>query len=901
LISSICETPAFGRIIQLLPLAKRFWSSKLDESNIARVVEILRPKLRVMSLDEAIREVAGFIDHSLLRGAKEHIEREAARIRILRDPPAIEKEGLANWYGGPGKDDRYWPPVFGAIAEKWKGSPALKQLDAASTRVVADLGNPHLPRFSARGLVVGDVQSGKTSNFTATIAKAADAGYRFFLVMSGTKNKLRKQTQERLFSDLVRLDLSGWLLLTDARRDFGNGIPMPASQVFTQDSQQRALVVVKKHSGRLNYLLNWLKACDPDLLLRTPTLIIDDEADEASINTAQAKEERSKVNSAIVEIIRVLPRVSFVGYTATPYANFFIDASAPEDLYPRDFIINLPSSPEYFGYERIFGRERTRFDESDADIDGYDMVRSVPEKEANLLKPGKKDSVFKVDLKSLTSLVSAIDWFLMASAARVVRGQVSQHSSMLIHTSQLTRVHTTFRKPIEQLLKERRTALQKGDDELRKKFEEQWDAECARVPASEFSLAAVEFSAIWENLDAVLQRVKVVIENSMSADEERLVYGQEPGTFIAVGGDVLSRGLTLEGLVVSYFTRSASTYDTLMQMGRWFGFRPGYGDLPRIWMTDDLKSNFYRLGGLDREMRQLIEKSYSGHVTPEHFAPLIRIHPNLAVTSRMKMSHSDVEQMRLSYGSTRSQTILFSRDKTWLQTNIDAAAGLVSAALASGSKLEPSSLPRRHVLRNIDAALILKFLETYRFHEDSWSLNSEAICKYIRSERDARSLDLWNVVVVTGEGDGEQVELGGTRFQSVIRSRLNAPDIPYANIKSLMSEDDALADMALADGRPEDIEAIIEARNKEMTRIGLLVLYPIDRTSPPRSPKKRKVGELVRIPLDSPLPVIGVGLVFPKSERSDSQSGVYVTQRLPREEVEVPEDVFDDDDVQVAQ
>jgi hypothetical protein len=338
-----------------------------------------------------------------------------------------------------------------------------------------------------------------------------------------------------------------------------------------------------------------------------------------------------------------------------------------------------------------------------------------------------------------------------------------------------------------------------------------------------------------------------------------------------------------------------------MQMGRWFGFRPGYGDLPRIWMTDDLKSSFYRLGGIDREMRQLIEKSYSGHVTPEHFAPMIRIHPNLAVTSRMKMSHSDVQQMRLSYGSTRSQTILFSREQAWLQGNIDAASALVSAAMASGSKLEASSLERRQVLRHVDAAFILKFLETYRFHENSWNLNSEAICKYIRAERDARSLDSWNIVVVTGEGGGEEVTLGGVQFRSVIRSRLNLPDIPYANIKSLMSEDDALGDMTLGDGRPEDIEAIIEARDEEMRRIGLLVLYPVDRTSTPKSPRKRKGGELVRLPLDAPLPVIGVGLVFPKSEKPDSQAGVYVTQRLPKEEVELPEDVVEDDDVQVTQ
>ena len=453
---------------------------------------------------------------------------------------------------------------------------------------------------------------------------------------------------------------------------------MSAGQVFTQDSQQRLLVVIKKHSGRLNYLLNWLRAADRDVLLRTPTLIIDDEADEASINTAKAKEERSKVNLAIVEILRLLPRVSFVGYTATPYANFFIDAGPREDLYPRDFIINLPTSPEYFGYEKIFGRERTRFDESDADIDGYNMIRSVPDAEAQLLRPTKGQTTFSLDLRRVGSLVTAVDWFLMASAARLVRGQASQHSSMLIHTSQRTNIHKMFREPVEKLLRSRAKAVESNDADLRKRYEVQWIAESAKVAASDFGLSPVKFVDVWSRLGEVFRRVEVVIENSMSMEEERLVYGQQPGTFIAVGGDVLSRGLTLEGLVVSYFTRSATTYDTLMQMGRWFGYRPGYGDLPRIWMTDDLKSNFYVLGGIDREMRQLIEKSYSGHVTPENFAPMIRLHPNLAVTSRMKMGRADLQQTRLSYGNTRAQTILFSTDKAWLQGNIDATSTLIS-------------------------------------------------------------------------------------------------------------------------------------------------------------------------------------------------------------------------------
>jgi hypothetical protein len=870
----------------------------VDESHISSLVEILKSKRRTTSLDEAVRELAGYIEIELLRAAKERLESEAERIRILRDPPAIEAAGISTWYAGPGKDDCYWPPVFRAFTARWKDSKALEDLDRASTRVVADLGNPHSSRFSGRGLVVGDVQSGKTSNFTVTIAKAADAGYRFFIVMSGTKNKLRKQTQGRLDSDLVGPNQEAWLSLTDVQRDFGDGMPMSANQVFTQYSRQRVLVVIKKNSTRLDYLLNWLRGANGDVLLRTPTLIIDDEADEASINAAKAKNERSKVNGLIVDIVQELPRVSFVGYTATPYANFFIDASSPKDLYPRDFIINLPSSNDYFGYERIFGRERTRFDETDADIDGFNMIRSVPEAEAKLLRPTKGQTNFNLDLRKSGSLVNAVDWFLMASAARLVRGQASQHSSMLIHTSQRTNIHKMFREPIENLLRSRAKAVASNDSDIRKRFEVQWIAESAKVASSDFRLEPVKFIDVWKQLGQVFQRIKVVIENSMSAEEERLIYGQQPGTFVVVGGDVLSRGLTLEGLAVSYFTRSATTYDTLMQMGRWFGYRPGYGDLPRIWMTDDLKSNFYVLGGIDREMRQLIEKSYSGHITPENFAPMIRLQPNLAVTSRMKMGHADLKETRLSYGDSRAQTILFAMDETWLKGNLEATSKLVSGCLEDGGGFGAGSLERRRVLKGVDASRVLAFLESYKFHENSWNLDSVALCKYIRTEREAGSLDFWNLVVVEGEGDGEEVTIGRERFGGVIRSRLNIPGVPYANIKSLMSEDDALADMDLDLGRPEGIEAIREARNEQLPKLGLLVIYPIDRQSQPKA-ARNKEGELVRVPLDAPLPTIGVGLVFPRSVSPDAQKGVYIQQRIAGEEVEEPEEAVEEDAIGV--
>ena len=445
-----------------------------------------------------------------------------------------------------------------------------------------------------------------------------------------------------------------------------------------------------------------------------------------------------------------------------------------------------------------------------------------------------------------------------------------------------------FKAPLEALLDARRRGFAAGDALLVDALRQRWEEECDRVDPAVFGNERLPFGRLLPELEAVAAATKVVIENSLSPEEERLVYGDVAGLFIVVGGDVLSRGLTIEGLTVSYFTRSASTYDTLMQMGRWFGYRPGHEEMPRIWMTGDLRSSFYELGGIDREMRQLIDRSYSGHITPAKFAPMIRVHPSLAVTSRMKMSRSTLIRQRLSYGSTRVQTILFSLQKEDLETNAVAASDLVAGAMADGAMLTPGSVGGCRLLRGVDAARVLNFLETYCFHEKSWQLNAEAICKYIRSERDSGSLDAWSVAVVEGDGKGETVKLGTMEFRSVIRSRLDIPGVPYANIKTLMSEDDALADIDLAGGRPQGIEDIIAHRNAVAPRVGLLVLYPIDRTSDPKAPTGGR--KAVRVPLGAPLPAMGVGLVFPQAVNPSSQEGVYVQQKIEPEEYEEPEE-----------
>ncbi len=855
-------------------------------------VVLIRQGLRKHGLEAATALVARTSRRpDLAAKAAALIQAEAVKFGLLKDPPAIERRDLERWYSGPSAEDQYWPAVRTYVEAKWNNVEAVDELDKASTKIVSDFGNPHGGDFSLRGLVAGDVQSGKTSNFTAVIAKAADAGYCLFIVLSGTKNKLRKQTQQRLNLDLVERDLTGWMWLTSDDLDFSQSGRSNAAQVLARAHSQPVIMVVKKIKSRLQRLADWLEFAPPDLRKRLPAVVVDDEADEASINTQKAKNKRAAVNAGILRILTALPKVTFVGYTATPYANFLIDAGDEEDLYPRDFIVPLKSGADYFGYERIFGRERTRFDESDEDIDGLDMIRPVPAAEADKLRDiglGKS----KLALSQLTSLRDAIEWFALATAARFARGQAGEHSSMLIHTSQRTAIHQVFRKPVKDWCTELRSAVVANQEGVKLRLKLMWEREQAAVPPTEFKNPQDSIEKVLSHLPDVLKRLRVIVENSMEPSEERLVYGEEPGVYVVIGGDVLSRGLTLEGLVCSFFTRSASAFDTLMQMGRWFGYRRGFEDLPRIWMTSELQSNFYEMGGIDRELRQLIQRVYSGTVTPRQYAPMMRKHPRLAITSRMKMQGPHVVR-EYSYGDRRVQTILFKhKDKAWLDANADATRTMLEQATQVGAKKSDSDRSGYVVVRGVPVELILQFIGSYQVHENSVDLNRDALVDYIQAEVAANSLRSWNIVVVQGaKGPGAKTTVlaDGFKVRNLIRSRIKG-DATYANIKSLMSQEDVAADFPSAIPGAATFDDVIAERNKINPKIGLLVLYPIDPTSSPANARSR-----VRVNLDAAAPVIGLGLVFPRAE-SGREHARYIQLKLPDATVESPDEEDDEED-----
>lgn len=795
------------------------------------------------------------VPEQVIDAIRTRFDAEVEQVKELTEPTVVERQGRPAWYLGPQPNDRYWPAIEKDLRSQGWPDDGIAALDDSSTKIVSLLNHPKEPTFRSRGLVVGYVQSGKTTSFTSVVAKAADRGYKFVIVLSGIHNGLRRQTQRRLEQQLVEPNPSHWHLLTGSDHDF---IPTanPASY-FGKASGTRVLCVVKKNGSVLRKLAAWLEAAT-QYLVDTPTLIIDDEADQATVAT-------KTINPLILRIMESLPRSVYLAYTATPFANLLIDPSA-EDLYPSDFVVNLPQPRGHFGTEVIFGRDASDGDDPDNPSDGHDMVRTVPDDDVAHVRPLKRADVDTFSPTLVDSLRDAIDYFLLVTAARRVRRTGNQHSTMLIHTSVNTAVHLSFRDPLRAHLTSITAALE-TESEL-ERLRMLWDQETKSVPAEEFDETKIQFDDLLAELPGVLRSCRVVMDNSHS--EDRLDYENGPIVAIAVGGNTLSRGLTLEGLAVSYFVRAVSAYDTLLQMGRWFGFRNGYADLPRIWMTDELADWFRHLALVEHEMRGDIDRYMTEPITPLDVAVRLRTHPALLVTARAKMKGA--VPAAASFGGRRLQTHYFTLDKDWLEGNIAAARSLVKAAVSEATEHEVHDT--RHVIRDVSYTTILDFLAAYSFHGD-WETTTELLTDYVQKRiRAAGTLRRWNIAVIGNPLDDRNAFTfaDGVTVGRVVRARLERGTVGNrVDIKTLMSRRDAAVDLP-GDHSRKNEEELKASRFDHAPDKGLLVLYAIDKDS--RTSRKSRQD------LAAPEHVIGVGLVFPKSQNGDTEAHGYIQADL---------------------
>lgn len=858
-------------------------------ASLSRQAQIYAEQIKVnqaagSSMDKAVQDVRMTFERLLgpdadreadIDAAHRHIRAELERPIEYLGGYSVRKTPRPEWYGGPKGSDRYWPKLRGYLTEikKWPADTVAK-IDETSSEIVGLLSNPAQTEFRGRGLVVGYVQSGKTANMTAVMAKAADAGYRFIIVLAGLTNSLRLQTDARFHADLIDRDQHGWRWHTTPV--INGDLALTAKPNFPVVDEVQ-LAVVKKNVTPLRKLRKMLQETPRNNLSRLPVLIIDDECDEASVNSSEY--DITSINKLIRQILHQLPRVQYVGYTATPFANVLInpyaDHGGMDDLYPEDFITSLPKPEGYFGAADLFGDDLLDADAEGGENSALDMIRTILPDEVPLLRPPSRaaQSTFQPELTP--SLEAALRYFLLATACRRIRGQDDQHSSMLVHTTVYTAVHRTTAELVGLWRQETLVQLANRDAQLLQELEELWSAETARLPAGRFKRTPVDFADLKPILHEVLEEIEIIVENGRS--DARLDYTSGPKKYIVVGGSVLARGLTIEGLMVSLFLRSSSQYDTLLQMGRWFGYRIGYEDLPRIWMPADLEGAFRDLARVELEIRDEIAQYVERKVNPKEVAVKIRQIPGMAVTAAGKMFHA--RRCDISFSNKHPQTIRFRhKDKDTVRENWNAASTLFSEAIGEGP-LE--TVDGGRLVRGVSHETVRSFLRAYKAEPN---FQKDEILDYLEKEVRRRDDPIrhWNVAVVEpARGDKAAVALGPLEdVRLSTRARMEELRDGAADIKALMSRGDILIDTELR--RAGSWEELKRARGEAIGEpVPLLLVYPIDRASEPR----KKGGD--RRALDAVDHLIGIGIVLP--DRGEAFS--YVSVALEQEDASETEDL----------
>ena len=528
--------------------------------------------------------------------------------------------------------------------------------------------------------------------------------------------------------------------------------------------------------------------------------------------------------------------------------------------------MDLPRPNNYFGAEALFGREAIDADDDDPSLNGLDMVRTVPHDELDGLRPKSAATRHEFTPYITPSLRDALNYFWLATAARRSRGDTDGHSGMLVHTTLYVDAHLKIKSMIEVFRQSRIALLREEDPVFLEDLKLQWDAEGETVDLPVDDPRWTSFEELKPFLESILDETVIPVENNQSA--ARLSY-EEPGSVqIVVGGNVLSRGLTLEGLTVSYFIRTSTAYDTLLQMGRWFGYRIGYEELPRVWMTDELSRYFHDLATVEREIRSDVLRYEVEKITPVDFAVRVRTHPKLSITAKSKMAHAVESQV--SYDGKRLQTILFrEKDSAWLLGNQSAARWLVEQAVNSGKSFG-ANLDTYRVARGISSSTVLEFLERYEVHPESHDVRTGLMSEYIRDQNSIGDLKDWNIVLATqleDRGRGTFDFGHGVSVPKVERSQQKKYEqYDYTSIGSLLVKLDWVADIENLPPKNELSHTVTEIIRGLRPRLnhGSLILYPIARDSEPAPGEKNR---RLRSPLNAVEDVIGLGVVFPETDR----------------------------------
>ncbi|MFA5501850.1 MAG: Z1 domain-containing protein [Sulfurovaceae bacterium] len=659
-------------------------------------------------------------------------------------------------------DPYFWNRYEKLLLQNGFAPPVVSSVDNVTDKIVGRLEDPYKKgKWYRRGMVVGYVQSGKTANFIGVINKASDVGYKLIIILAGMQESLRSQTQERVDEGYIGQDstkktdvdffesligVGGFnhekipYSFTDKYNDFDD-----KRNFRVQKYEDATILVVKKNARVLQKLRDWLQRNNSNIdgtISNLPLLMIDDEADHASVNTNDPEKDPTAINKRIREILKLFHRKCYLAYTATPFANIFIDPATEDsmygdDLFPRDFIISLDPPSNYIGSEKIFGGEPEELDivrtiGSDENIEDIIPLKHKKDQEVNELPK---------------SLEKAIYSHIVSKTIRLLRGQTNKHHSMLIHLSRFKDVQ----KEVYSLVVQFRQNIEKGvrysyklnnSEALKNSYMKALHT----VWETDFKTDYSDWNNIQEKLLEAAASMQVMLINGDSPDSLDYKAYKNGLNVIAVGGDKLSRGLTLEGLATSYFYRSTSMYDTLMQMGRWFGYRDGFADLCRIYLTPMTESYFTHISEAVEELREEFNEMFKANLTPKDFGLKVRTHPgSLLITARNKMRASETLLHRTDLSGRLIETYVVDLDPSHRLNNLALFKDL-ALRLQKRKKAEYNS-ENNYIWTNVDASVIAYFINHYYNHPRSQMTQTKPILSYL--EQASEYFPQWDIVFVS--------------------------------------------------------------------------------------------------------------------------------------------------------
>lgn len=648
------------------------------------------------------------------------------------------------------------------LKEGW--APRMVQsLSDVTTRILGYLQDPLSDgtSWNRRGLVIGHVQSGKTANYTGLIAKAADAGYKFIIVIAGIHNNLRRQTQERIDEAFI-----GRSSAPEDRRTIGVGLdehyPHPVTLTTVNDdfSKKTAdqggwrlndfskpiIFIIKKNVKTLEALYKWLKEMNAQgdgRIGDVPMLMIDDEADNASINTNKEDLDPTRTNAMIRRILGLFAKSCYVGYTATPFANIFINPDAYDDdvreeLFPRDFIYCLDAPTTYLGAEKVF------LDEDSSQT----FVRPIDDCEELIPHKHKREHPIT---ELPPSLYRALDGFIVARAIRNLRGQASKHCSMMINVSRFVPVQKAVRDFVS--LREKKVREAVRANYLMPESVSSTNVHMQALKRAfdvEYADAGFTWSEVKSALNSVFDYLHLYVINSKS--DEVLDYGkyEKEGvglTAVAVGGLSLSRGLTIEGLTVSYMYRNTQMYDTLMQMGRWFGYRPGFEDLCRVYLSRASINWYSHIAQAAEELTQQVKRMRRDGLSPRQFGLYVMTHPDsLLITAANKMRTGEKVMFRQNFSGRMLESYIVSTDREVNAANF----ALVDSAWREGfGGHSPEDTGKGVMFRDVAVEKIEDFLLSFQTHSQFADRKADIVA-YLRTLADPHQVG--DVLLISPRG-----------------------------------------------------------------------------------------------------------------------------------------------------